>query len=228
MRRSAIALFVGFFLLLAARVPSVGAQTLFLDYVGFDYENPNPDGSQFGEAGSGYVGLGFMPGLFAPLVADSATNQYTYHIHGLTSLGPVAVGPFIIVNYTAGVLDVYEDSKLSGTNADYGVNPPNGTAPFTFTDGALFVSGALTNFQVIINVTDGSGSYEGNYEVTGGAQLSNVPVNQRKGWTFSGVTRNALNIPLGYAHQVDGQVFLNQPVSVRGASWGQIKEKYRR
>jgi hypothetical protein len=84
-----------FVLALALLVAPTGAyaQTLLYDYVGLDYEDPDPDGLQFGEAGSGYVGLGEVPNIFAPLVANQVANQYTYHMHSLVSLGAVPVGP---------------------------------------------------------------------------------------------------------------------------------------
>jgi hypothetical protein len=47
------------------------------------------------------------------------------------------------------------------------------------------------------------------------------------GWTFSGSTGNALNIPHGYAHQCDGQTFLNAPTAARRVSWGHLKAGYR-
>ena len=63
--------------------------------------------------------------------------------------------------------------------------------------------------------------------MTGGSQLVNVPSNQRAGWTFAGTTANELNRPSGYDHQVDGQVFLNEPVPAKPSSWGAVKARYR-
>ena len=212
---------------LAVALPcAAGAQTLLFDYLGFDYEFPDPIPAQFGELGSGYVGLGTVPGLFSPLVADTANNEYTYVMNGLTSVSVTPIGPYVIINYSAGSLSIYEDSKTSGTTADYGTNPPNGVAPSTFTDGALFLQGSLTNFQFVLNTANGTGSFESQFEVTGGAQYSNFASNQRKGWTFAGATGNALNIPAGYAHQIDGQTFLDAPVPVRSMSWGRVKSLY--
>ncbi len=229
MRRLVIPFALGLFALLAVSGTAARADSLFIDYVGYDYESPNPDASQFGEVGSGYVSLGLVPGLFAPLVADTSLYQYTYHISGLTSIAVTPVGAFIIIDYTPGTLSVYEDAKSGGTAADYGINPPNGTAPPTFVDGTLFVTGQLTNFTYVLNTIDGTGSFEANYEVTGGKEVLNndIPVNQRKGWTFAGTSANELNMPEGYAHQVDGQVFLNEPVRTQSTTWGGIKARYR-
>lgn len=203
------------------------AQDLFFDYVGYDYEDPDLNTSQFGEVNSGYVSLGFVPILFSPLVADTVSNEYTYYLSGLTSISRTVVGDFIIVDYSGpGILSVYEDDKGTGTAGDYGTNPPNGTAPPSFVDGTLFVQGSITAFQAVFNTVSGSGSFEAEYEVTGGSQLANVPVNDREGWTFAGITSNEINAPEGYLHQVDGQVFLGLPTAVETATWGLLKRTF--
>lgn len=213
---------------LASGASGVSAQTLLLDYVGYDYEFPDLDGSQFGEVGSGYVAVGLVPGLFAPLAADTVNYQYTYYISGLTSASKTPVVTFDIIDYSGpGTIRIYEDAKLGGTAATYGVNPPNGTAPSSFTDGTLFLEGSLTSFQIVLSTTNNSGSYEAAFTVTGGSQFGNIPANQRDGWTFSGLTGNELNKPEGYAHQVDGQIFLDVPTPVRQSTWGHIKGLYR-
>lgn len=229
MRRFAIGMFLGLLALVALAPGAARAQTLFFDYVGYDYEDPNPNTSAFGEVGSGLVSLGMVPGLFSPLVANTVANEYTYYISGLTATGQTVIGPFVVIAYSPGTLSVYEDSKSSGTAANFGINPPNGTAPPSFVDGTLFVTGNLTNFQYIFNTVDGSGSFEADYEVTGGSEVTNgdIPANRRKGWTFAGTSANELNMPQGYAHQVDGQVFLNEPTPTKSTSWGGLKAKYR-
>lgn len=208
-------------------VPSARAQSLLFDYVGFDYEFPNPLPGEFGEVGSGYVGLGTCPFLFAPLTSNSVANEYTFVTKNLTSTGFTPIGNYRIISYSAGTITIYEDAKVGGTTGDYGSSPPNGVAPATFEDGTAILVGDLTNFQFVLDTTNGTGSFEAVFKVTGGTQLGNFPLNQREGWTFSGSSGNALNIPPGYAHQIDGQTFLNAPVSVRRTSWGRLKAGYR-
>jgi hypothetical protein len=203
------------------------AQSLLFDYVGFDYEDPKAAASQFGDIGNGYVGLGTVPYLFAPLVSNTALNEYTYVMSGLTAASITTVGPYRIIDYTPGTITIYEDAILGGTPADYGASPPNLVAPPTFTDGTAILVAQLTSFRFAIDNSNGTGSFEAVFTVTGGTQLGNFPLNQRAGWTFAGSTGNALNIPEGYAHQVDGQTFLNAPVSVRRTSWGRLKAGYR-
>ena len=212
----------------AAFVPAARGQALLFDYVGFDFESPDPDPGTFGEPGSFYQGVGLVPNLFAPLVFDQVANEYTYHFSGLTPSGQTIVGPFVIIEYASpGTLDVYEDPRSGGTPGTYGVHPPNATAPPTFTDGTQILSGRLTNFRFILNTSNRSGSFESEFEAIGGTQLSNIPLNNRTGWTFAGATGNATGIPAGYAHQIDGQTFLQEPSRGRSSSWGRVKSLYR-
>jgi len=218
------------FLLAACAVvaaPAARAQSLLFDYVGFDYEETNGIAGQFGEPGRSYVGLGTVPFLFAPLVSNTALNEYTVVMSGLTSTGFTTVGNYRIISYTAGSITLYEDPKASGTTADYGMAPPNPVAPASFEDGDPILVGSLTSFQFMVDLTNGTGSFEAVFTVTGGSQLANFPPNQRDGWTFAGSTGNALNIPEGYAHQIDGQTFLNAPTAARRTTWGRLKAGYR-
>jgi hypothetical protein len=227
MKQLALVLLLAVLGFVAPRPHAAEADTLFVYYIGYDYESPNPDPGNFGEPGSQYNALGAAMDMGAPLVPDTTSNNYTFAIQGLTPTLVQNFGTFIVIDYAPGLFQVYEDSKTSGTAADFGVNPPNATAPSTFTDGSLFVQGQLTNFQLVLNTTSGSGSFNADFTVNGGSQLGNVPVNQRTGWTFAGVTANEINRPSGYGHQVVGQVFLNAPVPAQARSWGAVKAQYR-
>ncbi len=200
---------------------------LLFDYVGFDYESPNLNASIFGEVGSGYVGVGTVENLFAPLVFDNVNKRYTYVFSGLTATARNVYGDYVVVDYSGGTLSVYEDDRVGGTDPLYGVNPPNATAPGNFSDGTMILSGTLSGFQIVINTTNNSGSYNSDFTATGGTQIDNIAPGDRDGWTFSGVTGNATNIPLGYVHQVDGQVFLTKPTLTRTSTWGGVKALYR-
>jgi len=203
------------------------AQSLLFDYLGFDYESPNLLPGEFGEDGSGYVGLGTVPFLFAPLTGNTALNEYTFVLQGLTATGYMTVGNYRIISYTPGVITIYEDPKAGGTTGDFGSNPPNATAPGTFADGTAILVGTLTDFRFVVDTNNGTGSFEAVFNVTGGTQLANFPLNQRTGWTFSGSSGNALNIPEGYEHQIDGQTFLNAPSKTHRTTWGRLKAGFR-
>lgn len=213
--------------LTAASTSGAEEALLLFDYVGFDYESPDPNASMFGEVGSGYNGVGSVPNIFFPLVPDEATKQYTYVFSGLASTARAVYGDFVVVDYAGGVLSVYEDDLAGGTDPLYGVNPPNATAPGNFADGTLFLEGTLSNFQIVFNTSNGSGSFNSDFIATGGSQLGSIPPSDRDGWTFSGITGNATNIPLGYVHQVDGQVFLTKPTLTLPSTWGGVKALYR-
>ncbi len=228
MRKTAIVFGLLVFLLGVGGACVADAATLLVDYVGYDYESPDPDSTLFGEAGSGYKEVGNVPNLFAPLAPDTANYEYTYYISGLTQSNRTVVGGYVIVDYSGpGTFEVFEDSKTTGTDPVFGVYPPNGTAPSSFTDGTLFLEGAISSFQVVFSTTSNSGSYNAQFDVTGGSQYGNIPANQRMGWSFAGITGNELNKPAGYEHQVDGQIFLNEPVPTQKTSWGKIKSIYR-
>jgi len=205
--------------------PAARAQSMLFDYVGFDYEYPNPDPGTFGEPGSGYVGLGTVPFLFAPLVSNTTLNEYTFVIQGLSPSGVLHVGGYDIINYSSGSVTIYEDAKSGGTVATY--TAPGPIVPPTFTDGTTILVGTLTNFQLVIDTSNGVGSFEAVFTATGGTQIGNFPLNQRTGWTFSGTTGEALNIPPGYSHQIDGQTFLDAAVAARHMSWGRLKAGYK-
>ena len=117
MRRSVTLLMFTALAVLAAS-PAARAQSLLFDYVGFDYEAPNPDPTQFGEPGSGYVGLGTVGSLFAPLVANTTLNEYTYVMQGLTPVSVQVVSNYRIFDYGPGTITIYEDPKSGGTAAD--------------------------------------------------------------------------------------------------------------
>ncbi len=209
-------------------IPTAGAQQVLMDYIGFDYESPIVVPNTLGGVGNGYVGVGEVPLINAPLVVDYTINQYTYHITGLTSSLRTVNGDFVVVEYSGpGTLTIYEDSKTSGTLFDYGSFPPNGTAPSTFKDGTPILIGTLTSFQLIYSSFSGSGSYESDFTIVGGSQLGNIPVDQRTGWQFAGITRNTISVPSGYAHQVKGEAMIPMPTPTRSSSWGQLKRVYR-
>jgi hypothetical protein len=227
MKHVAIALSLAVLALVVPRPQAAEAQTQIVYYVGYDYESPNPNPLTLGEPGSVYNSLGATPDLFAPLVADTANNNYTYYMTGLTPTLVQNFGSFVVINYApGGVFQVWEDSKVSGTPGDFGTGPPNATAPSTFTDGTLFLQGSVDNMQIVFNTATGSGSFDATFTVTGGSQYANVPANQRAGWTFAGTTANELHRPSGYDHQVVGQVFLYAPVPARASSWGALKARY--
>lgn len=214
-------------LLASGWVLPAGAVNLLADYRGYDYE-PTRAGAGFGDVGNTYAVLATVPQLGSPLVYNFSQNEYTVTITGLTSVSKMSLGTFDIINYAGGSVDIYCDLLLGGTPANYGINPPNATAPSSFNDGTNILVGTLSNFQVVFDNATRTGSFEGDLNFTGGSQIGNFPANQRSGWTFAGVTGNSPITPQGYLHQVDGSVYLDNPVPVQATTWSSVKALYGR
>lgn len=212
-------------LLASAWALPAGAVNLLADYRGFDYE-PTKVGPAFGDVGNTYAVLATVPQLGAPLVYNFGLNEYTVTITGLTSTNKAALGTFDIITYAGGTVSVYCDLLSGGTVANYGVNPPNATAPSSFNDGTNILIGTLSSFQVVFDNATRTGSFEGDLTFTGGTQIGNFPTNQRTGWTFAGVTGNSPITPQGYLHQVDGSIYLDNPVPVEAKTWSSIKAQF--
>ena len=213
-------------LLASAWALPAGAVNLLADYQGFDYE-PTKVGPAFGDPGNTYEVLATVPQLGAPLVFNLGANQYTVVITGLTSVAKMPLGTYDVITYVGGSVNVYEDAIGGGTAANYGVNPVNATAPSTFIDGTNILVGTLSSFQVVYDNATRTGSFEGTLTFTGGSQIGNFPTNQRSGWTFAGVTGNSPITPTGYLHQVDGSIYLDNPVATQVTTWGGIKAQYK-
>lgn len=213
-------------LLASAWALPAGAVNLLADYQGFDYE-PTKVGPAFGDPGNTYEVLATVPQLGAPLVFNLGANQYTVVITGLTSVAKMPLGTYDVITYVGGSVNVYEDAIGGGTAANYGVNPVNATAPATFVDGTNILVGTLSSFQVVYDNATRTGSFEGTLTFTGGSQIGNFPTNQRSGWTFAGVTGNSPITPTGYLHQVDGSIYLDNPVATQVTTWGGIKAQYK-
>jgi hypothetical protein len=211
--------------------PTAVAQTEeeLLDFDGFDYEDPDSDPLDFASVvGDGYVLLALVPSTNPSfLVTDHVVNQYTLKFNDLTITTITPFGSFRFVDYTQGNLEVWEDSRTTGTAADYGINPPNGTAPPTFCDGTLILGGDVNGFSIILDLTLGTGSARGDVDFNAGTQLGNIPQDATKVYTFSGLTSGVSSIPEGYVNQVTGAIMIEQPVQVNESTWGRMKALYR-
>lgn len=165
--------------------------------------------------------VGILNDIEAPLVWDTATYSYTLHVRELVSLGEVQVSTTHIASYSGGLFTVYVDWLPS--NHNYGINPPNATAPSTFTDGiSTYLDGFFTDFTLTFNDATSSGSFSGSLTFTGGDVYPNL--NATEGWTFGA---NIAGVsPAGYDLQMNGDVYLTI-VSVDDQSWSNIKNLYR-
>lgn len=156
-----------------------------------------------------------------PLVWDTANYAYTGEIRDLSSVGETVFGTTHVASYSGGLFTIAVDWLPS--NHDYGVNPPNTTAPSTFIDGiSIYLEGFFTDFTLTFNEATSSGSFVGSLNFTGGDVFGLLA--STDGWTFGA---NIANVsPQGYDLQLNGNVFL-EIVSVEEDTWGGIKSLYR-
>lgn len=160
-----------------------------------------------------------------PLVWDTANYGYSGYVHQLVSIGETVFGSTHIASYTGGLFTIAVDwfPGSGGTAPDYGINPPNATAPSTFIDGiSTYLEGYFTDFTMTFNDATQAGSFSGSLNFTGGDVFPLLSATE--GWTFGA---NIAGVsPEGYDVQVNGDVYL-AIVSVEPESWGGIKSLYR-
>jgi hypothetical protein len=174
------------------------------------------------DLGDEFQAVGLLNEIDDPLVWDTATYSYTWHVRELVSIGEVVFGTTRVVTYGGGLLTIYVDFLPS--NHDYGVNPPNATSPSTFTDGiSTYLDGYFTDFTLTYNHATSTGSFVGTLTFTGGDVYPLLT--QYEGWTFG--SDIAGFSPNGYDLQLNGEVGLFATVSVEPSSWGAIKGLYR-
>jgi len=126
-----------------------------------------------------------------------------------------------------GSIVFYEDPLSGGTPATYDYNGDCDVFQdrLTFQDGTIVLSGDFTSFFIVNDTSTGNGNLEGVTDWTGGSQLSNIPTNQRSGWTFGAIGIRLGNSPCGYHWQIDGECYLQAPTPVEKTTWGSIKSR---
>lgn len=199
---------------------AAGAATLFLDFYGYDYWDP---------AGC-YNAVGYVPSVEPTYLSfDFANNEYTFYATGACIAQADTFGTFVIISFTGGTFDVYRDPLVGGTTADYGSNPPSALAPGTFTDGECVIGADFTGLTVYFDLSNGTGSLQGTMDIVRGTQLGNIPPYQRTGWTLAGLRAfptPSSPVPEGYSWQIDGSLYIEDPVATKPTTWGSLKNKY--
>jgi hypothetical protein len=162
-------------------------------------------------------------GFDYPFPVDFAANEYTFYFE--TIIESMTPGPMTTeIFYANTTFTIYEDPSKNG---DYGTNPPNGTAPSTFQDGTVILTG---DFIDIVRLDYNMGFPEptvlGTINFTGGmklGQLSGGGVN----WVLhGGLSSNPMTgIPAGYQHNWSLKI-VKGTVPVEETSWGKIKSLY--
>ena len=216
------------FVFFAALLVAGGAQadSALIDYLGYSYETGGMLPSNPGDA---LTILGLVDNLDPRFGVNLLTNEVTLVASGLISSGQVDIGGgYLSIAYTGGTLNLYNDPSM---DHDYGTNPPNGTAPSTFSNGTLFLGGTFDNFFLYFDTSTGTGGYEGYLSFTAGSGLAALSQINSPGYTFGGVLNSTaapgINIPTGYDLQVDGVLEVGPFVGVQPMSWGAVKEMFR-
>jgi hypothetical protein len=174
------------------------------------------------DLGDEFQAVGILNDIENPLVWDTNTYSYTWHVDDLLSIGEVVMGTTRIVTYGGGNLTVYVDFLPS--NHDYGVNPPNATSPSTFSDGiSTYLDGFFTDFTLTFNHATNTGSFVGTLNFTGGDVFPLL--DETEGYTFG--SDIAGFSPNGYDLELNGDVYFYASVGVEANSWGAIKSLYR-
>jgi hypothetical protein len=212
---------------------AMAQNTTMLNFTGFLYESDNSPGVQgFPPSDPGDIlsGVGYIESVGPELNWDLGVNQITWYMTDLISTGPIDLGNgMFYVVYTAGTLDIVADAYNDPgfTDADYGIEPPNATAPSTFTDGEVYLHGEFYNFYMTYHPTLHVGSYEGYVIWTGGTQLNDL-IPDPQGYTIAGtVDPYAIPVPDGYDLESVGQVIFDPIIPTEDSTWGQVKNLYR-
>jgi hypothetical protein len=218
-------------LLLATAVAAVTAggalaQNALIDYQGYAWETGGLPPSNPGDVLSI---VGVVDDLDSRFGINLLVEEVTLSVAGLASTGQVDIGGGVLsIAYNNGTIDLWRDPAM---DHDYGVNPPNATAPSSFTNGTLFLGGTFTNFFLFFDPSTGSGAYEGNVVFNAGSGLATLNQLNANGYTFGGVLNNNAaggNVPQGYDLQVDGTIEVEVQIGVEDKTWSSIKDMYRR
>jgi hypothetical protein len=213
-------------------VPALADSDVFLlGFAGYDYESPNSDPGTYLAIGEGYRTLGFVTAFGAYLApqVNNTTNEYTYFYYDLTVQDYYFDGEYLEVLFASpGRGRFFEDSRTTGTAAQYGINPPSITAPPTFTDGTLILGGQIGGLVLTYDYLANQGGFSGNLLLDEGTLLGQIPLAQRGGWTLSGLAgRPNPSVPVGYDHQISGECRIPGPVPAAHRTWGALKALYR-
>jgi hypothetical protein len=209
------------------------AQTdTMLDFTSFLYEDgPNPFYPEFHSAtGEVMTCVGYIESVGPELDWNTAEVELTLVLDGLVSQGELEYpGDLVYIIYDGGWLDIYGqryDDPLY-TSPDYGIDPPNGTSPATFTDGDLYLHGEFISFYMIYYPVLHVGNFEGHLLWTGGSQLNSLFMDAA-GYTLAGtVDPFGAPVPLGYDLEADGHVSFDAAIRTEESTWGRVKNLYR-
>lgn len=206
-------------IVLALAAPARATTTSMVQLSGKCWETGGAIPSQLGDE---LTAVGTVTSIRKPLFWSPSRFSYTWAMSGLVSTGESVYGTTRVTEYAGGIFRMHVDALPS--NAVYGVNPPNATAPATFIDGAsTYLEGNFTSFTMTLNTSTQAGSLFGSLTFTGGNAYPQLT--DPAGWTVGAtLTRTA---PEGWDADVNATLFVSGPLGVDAASWASIKSLYR-
>ncbi len=218
-------------MVLGLSTPALGQQVL-LDWGPNCFGWETDYAGHISEPGSVLTILGRIDAFYDPLdFLDPETNEYTFVFDSLLSLGTVEIGGIIFeTEYDGGWFRIYEDTT---PDFEFGIDPPNATAPASFTDGELIMEGPLANVHVVL-VDDGTppgatGTLTGDWVITGGSLsylMEDCYGPLLAAWTDDPAV---VPIPQGYTCHADGKFDLEDcpGTPVESETWGAVKQLFR-
>jgi len=207
-------------LVFALCASAANAQVAIADYLGFGWEDGGLPPSNPGDM----LQIAAIVNSADPIFGlNLATEEATIYVSGLLSTGGIPDGfGNTIIAYVGGTLEVWRDPAQ---NADWGIFPPNATAPSTFMDGSLLLQATFNDF-VLILTPSGSGAYEGHLDGVAGALIS-ACTDCIYTWGGSFDSNAGAQMPDGYDVQIDGVLEVDESISTRHESFGAIKSLFR-
>jgi len=204
---------------------------VFIDATGFLYESgPNYSVLKFQSSpGETLSCVAFIDSVNPELGWDLAQMELTLVMTDLVSQGEVDFGGgMFFINYLGGTLDIVAQPRDDPdyTPADYGIDPPNATAPSSFWDGEVLLHGVFTNFYMVYYPTLHVGNFETHMTWTGGTQFWNLIYDPMCTWTAGVIDPASAPVPQGY--ELKASMHYHQPsMDAEQSSWGQVKNLYR-
>lgn len=206
-------------LVLALCASGASAQVAVMDYLGFGWEDGGLPPSNPGDA----LQIAAIANAADPIFGlNLGIEEATIYVYGLTSTGEIPDGfGNTIIAYVGGTLEVWRDPA---ENADWGVFPPNATAPSTFMDGSLLLQANFNDF-ILVLTPGGAGAFEGHLDGVAGA-LIQACTDCLYTWGGSFDTNAGAQVPDGYDVQIDGVLEIDESISTDHESFGALKALY--
>lgn len=203
-------------------LPVLAQDFATLDYVGFAYETGGLPPAEVGDEFTLLAVTTYADDIFG---VDLGAYELTFYAYGFIAETVVDYGAgYFEVTYTGGFLEVWRDDRQ---NADWGIIPPNGTAPSTFGDGTLFFKGGNNSFVLFYDTANGSGGFNGELHCIGGDILGGPCGDCAYTWGGAFDLNSGAQIPEGYDVQIDGQLDINTAVNTETTNFGSVKALYR-